>query len=373
MKYNYNLKSLPESNISKFNHYLKNIPNCLMLTYGESDLPVDSFIKDALIDSLLNGHDNYCESQGKKSTRKSISEYENKVHKTSYTEDNCLLCNGSTEALFLVLSSLICPKDEVLIIEPDYPLYETLTTYLGGRAIKIPSLNDFEINYKEISKHLNNRTKAIILNYPNNPTGKVLTQKECQKLHQILKHNNCAIILDNVYQYITFQTNHYLTQFQDLYERIIIINSQSKSHQLTGWRLGYILADKELISLCTKLHQNINVCMSEFMADALQSSLSIPVNSQYYYENMKYVVNELNKLKIDYYKPQGGFYILINIQKFQLSSEEFCKYLANNYQLGLIPGSFFHLEGYCRLSFACDKKKLKQAMKILKKAIRGLV
>ncbi len=370
MKYNYKISTLHTYSISDFNNYLKTIPQICLLTYGESSLTVDKIIKDTLIKSLLSDNDHYISSKGKTSTLNAICEYENNFNKVNYTSENCLICNGSTEGLFLVLSTILNEKDEVIVISPNYPLYNDLISYLGGKIITLYSNDDFSINFKVLKKLLNNKTKAIILNYPNNPTGKILSKAESEMFHQILKNQSCYIILDNTYQEISFSKSYSLLEYEDLFKRIIVINTLSKSHQLTGWRLGYILGDATLIKHCQALHHHINVCQSEFMLDAMETALKNSTNILHYRDNCKYVKKYLKKLNLDFFDSQGGFYLFFSIKKFHVSSFDFCKKLADTYQIGLLPGSLFYHEGFCRLSYSGDLKEIKYGLKRLKKALK---
>ena len=372
MKYNTNLKLLSPSKMSLYQENLLKTKDILLLTYGESDLPVNKEIKSALINSLLDNHDKYTSSYGLLSLRNIIADKINKKYDLNYNYENIIITNGATEALFLSLSSLINDNDEVIIFKPYYPEYLQILNYLHAKINIIDCDNEFNPNIEYFIKIISHKTKLIILNYPNNPSGKILNQETLSILKKYLLKYHTYIVLDNVYDEIIFEKNNTLLQFNELKKQFIIINSLSKSQQLTGWRLGYLICDKEIIYLTYKLKNMINICLPHFLMNAMEISLNLKIELSYYKANMIYAYNYLKKLKLDVFKPQGGFYLIFKIDKFKMSDLEFCTYLANNYQVGLLPCSFFGINNYVRLCFAVDTKKLITSLNRIKKCIKTI-
>lgn len=372
MKYNTNLKLLSPSKMSLYQENLLKTKDILLLTYGESDLPVNKEIKSALINSLLDNHDKYTSSYGLLSLRNIIADKINKKYDLNYNYENVIITNGATEALFLSLSSLINDNDEVIIFKPYYPEYLQILNYLHAKINIIDCDNEFNPNIEYFIKIISHKTKLIILNYPNNPSGKILNQETLLILKKYLLKYHTYIVLDNVYDEIIFEKNNTLLQFNELKKQFIIINSLSKSQQLTGWRLGYLICDKEIIDLTYKLKNMINICLPHFLMNAMEISLNLKIELSYYKANMIYAYNYLKKLKLDVFKPQGGFYLIFKIDKFKMSDLEFCTYLANNYQVGLLPCSFFGINNYVRLCFAVDTKKLITSLNRIKKCIKTI-
>ena len=372
MKYNTNLKLLSPSQMSLYQENLLKTKDILLLTYGESDLPVNKEIKSALINSLLDNHDKYTSSYGLLSLRNIIADKINKKYDLNYNYENIIITNGATEALFLSLSSLINDNDEVLIFKPYYPEYLQILNYLHAKINIIDCDNEFNPNIEYFIKIISHKTKLIILNYPNNPSGKILNQETLLILKKYLLKYHTYIVLDNVYDEIIFEKNNTLLQFNELKKQFIIINSLSKSQQLTGWRLGYLICDKEIINLTYKLKNMINICLPHFLMNAMEISLNLKIELSYYKANMIYAYNYLKKLKLDVFKPQGGFYLIFKIDKFKMSDLEFCTYLANNYQVGLLPCSFFGINNYVRLCFAVDTKKLITSLNRIKKCLKTI-
>ena len=372
MKYNTNLKLLSPSKMSLYQENLLKTKDILLLTYGESDLPVNKEIKSALINSLLDNHDKYTSSYGLLSLRSIIADKINKKYDLNYNYENIIITNGATEALFLSLSSLINDNDEVIIFKPYYPEYLQILNYLHAKINIIDCDNEFNPNIEYFIKIISHKTKLIILNYPNNPSGKILNQETLLILKKYLLKYHTYIVLDNVYDEIIFEKNNTLLQFNELKKQFIIINSLSKSQQLTGWRLGYLICDKEIIDLTYKLKNMINICLPHFLMNAMEISLNLKIELSYYKANMIYAYNCLKKLKLDVFKPQGGFYLIFKIDKFKMSDLEFCTYLANNYQVGLLPCSFFGINNYVRLCFAVDTKKLITSLNRIKKCLKTI-
>lgn len=372
MKYNTKLEKINESELSLFNQYLASLDDMTLLTYGESDLEVNKLIKTQLIDSLLQKNDKYSPSQGLLKVRNLIANIENKRHNLCLIEENVLLTYGSTEALFLSLSSIINPDDEVLLPLPCYPLYKDIITYLKGKITYVKYDQNFQIDINDLKNKISIKTKAIILNYPNNPTGIYLNKDVIYEIKKLVIKYNVVVIIDNVYEEIIFtNTNNIVTLLQDI-DNLVIVNSLSKSKSLTGWRLGYLIANKNIISLSKKLHEMISICMPHFLMESMISALTSPCNVSYYKNNADYVFSFLKKLKLNVIKPDGGFYVCFSIKEFNMDSITFCKYLAENYHLGLIPGKFFSLDDYVRISISCDYKKIYQGMKKLNRAIKEL-
>ena len=359
-----------ESSISAFQKELKQIPDILLLTYGESDLPPAPSIKSELISSLLSNHDRYASAQGDPTLRKNIAKKENERHQSNCSEENILITNGSTEALFLALSALLNPGDEVLIVHPDYPAYEQVVSYLQGKAIAVKSTSDFDLDIEDFQKKLHAKIKAVILNYPNNPTGKTMRPETVSAVAKLLIKYKVPVILDTVYEDITFHPQKTLSDLPELEAYRITVSSLSKSQRLTGWRLGYMIAPKEMISLCTRLHQSINVCIPSFMMDAMNHALTCDPRIDYYKKNAEDAVKLLKKMHLDPIEPDGGYYVTFSIRETEMDSLSFCRSLAEKYRLGLIPGIFFHMEGYVRMTISCSHSRLLTALKRLKKAVR---
>lgn len=372
MKYNTNLKNLKESQLSTFQNEISKIDDILLLTYGESDCPIDPMIKTEMIHHLIIDQGKYQPHQGLNKLRNAIAIKENNKHQSNYSLDNVLITNGSTEGLFLSLNALINKNDEVLIIKPCYPTYEYILTYLGAKITYVNYDKDFEVDLIDFKKKIHSKIKAIIFNYPNNPSGSMLSYDKVVRIKDLILKYKVPFILDNVYDEIIYGNYTYLNDYNELQDYCIILNSFSKSKRLSGFRLGYMIGPKDLINLCSKLHQEINICLPKFMMEGMISALYSDPEISYYKKNIAFIIKQLTKMKIEYIQPKGTFYLCFKVDNIHMTDEEFCYYLANNYKLGLIPCSYFKMDGYVRICAANDINKLTMALKQLKKALRNL-
>lgn len=369
MKLNRTLSRMQASAMAQFNDYLKSIPGIRLLTYGEPYAPTDASIKEALMGAVLSDNDHYGSALGSLNARKAICRHENIKLSGSYEAENVIVTNGSTEALFLMFQTLLNPNDEVLLIAPFYPEYTALIEYCQCKAVIVKADAAFQPDPKSIAKKITGRTKLLVLNYPNNPTGALLTKDVTDGLYRLVKKYSFYILLDHTYDEILYQKGSGLYEYPDLRQRIVIVNSLSKSHRMTGWRLGYALAEKEIISQAAKLKSMLNVCCPPFLSESMIYALNTPVETDEYRNNIRYTLLFLRKCKAEVEEPQGGFYLFFRIRNLTEDSVAFCKKLAEVYYVGLMPGAFFGYESYIRLSCAVSYRDLKRALKQLKKAI----
>ena len=372
MKYNTNLKNLKESKLSIFQNEISKIKDITLLTYGESDYPIDPMIKTEMIHFLIEDKGKYQPHKGLEKLRNAITLKENQKHHSNYSSNNVLITAGATEGLFLALSSLINKNDEVLLIKPCYPTYEYILNYLGAKITYVDYDKNFEVDLIDLKKKIHSKIKVIIFNYPNNPSGSILSEDKVITIKDLILKYKVPFILDNVYDEIVYSKYLYLDDFNELDDYRIIINSLSKSKRLSGFRLGYIIGPETLINLCSKLHQEINICLPQFMMEGMIYALTSNPEVEYYKKNIAFIIKQLNKMKVPYIIPKGTFYICINISNTKMNDEEFCYYLANKYKIGLIPCSYFKMDGYARICAANSIEKLNTALKQLKKALKDI-
>ena len=372
MKYNTNLKNLKESKLSIFQNEISKIKDITLLTYGESDYPLDPMIKTEMIQHLIEDKAKYQDHRGLEKLRTAITLKENQRHNSDYTSKNVLITTGATEGLFLTLSALINKNDEVLVIKPCYPTYEYILSYLGAKITYIDYDENFEVDLNDFKKKINSKIKVIIFNYPNNPSGSILSEDKVLKIKDLILKYKVPFILDNVYDEIVYNKYLYLDDFNELNDYRIIINSLSKSKRISGFRMGYVIGPESLINICSKLHQEINICLPKFMMEGMMYALNANPEIEYYKKNIAFIIKQLNKMKVHYIVPKGTFYVCFDISNTKLNDEEFCYYLANNYKIGFVPCSYFKMDGYVRICAASNINKLNGALKQLKKALKNL-
>ena len=357
------------STMSSFNNYLKSIPKITLLTYGESSFNILPEIKTSLINYILDNNDKYCLANGDENTRKIIIELENKKMNTSFNINNIIITNGATEGLYLTFKALLKENDEVILFSPYYPEYSDLTNIHNVKKVVVKLDDNYQINDKELVKKITKKTKMILLNTPNNPSGVILNKESLSTISKIAKKYNLYIVLDLVYDALTYDKMTYLQQ-KETDEKVIIINSLSKSYNLTGWRLGYCIANDKIIEKMTYIKQTMNVCMPLFLQKTIKSSLLLKSNYTHIYKkNVDLIYKTLCNLKIKVLYPQAGFYLFFNIDEFNMTSIEFCKLLAEKFQIGLMPGAYFEKDNYVRISCILEYKKMIIVNKKLKKAL----
>lgn len=370
MKYNTKILKLKPSPIEEFNNYLSSIGNITYLTQGVSGLSISNFVKEKMIESILNNEGKYQPSKGKDYLLKLIASQTSKKHNCNVKEENIIITNGATEGLFLLFSALTNKDDDILISLPTYPLYYQLAEYFSCNIHYIKYDHNFNLDLNDLKKKISSKTKFILLNYPNNPTGSLLYQNQLDEIKKLCKKFNTTLIIDTVYDQIIYDKNYKPLSY-DNFDNLIIVSSLSKSHALAGYRCGYIIAPSNIINLVNKLHRMINLCQPPLIFDMMYYAYLETVNIDYYQKNINLVIKTFKKLKIEYVLPKGGFYIIFSIKKYNIDSLSFCKILASKYHLGILPGVFFNLENYVRISIAQDTKLILKALRILKKAIRN--
>ncbi|MCF7926687.1 MAG: aminotransferase class I/II-fold pyridoxal phosphate-dependent enzyme [Candidatus Izimaplasma sp.] len=367
------IENIEISGIRKFNQKTNNISNVIKLTLGELDFEVDPAIKKAIKKALDNNQTNYTTNAGLKSLRSKIThDYDN------YDETECIITVGSTEGISTTIRSVVSPGDEVIIPTPGYVGYKPLITLEGGivKEINLLKTNN-TLTMKQLMDVYSNKTKALIITNPNNPTGKVYSEKEMEIIKEFVLKYNVLLIVDEIYSDIVF--SDYYTSFASytsLKHQLIILNGFSKSHAMTGLRIGYLLSAKELVSQLLKTHQySVTSATSISQYGALKA---LDVDNNIMVETLKkrrdFLISRLTELKLPFISPDGAFYIFVDISKFGLTSEEFCDKLLMHQQVAVIPGKAFlgKNDHYIRLSYATNLKTLKEAMEKFSTFIRNI-
>lgn len=339
------------------------------LTAGEPDFFPPKKVLLAGKKALATGKTKYTPSIGISELRKAIAQKLKKDQGLKYTIDQIAVTNGAKHAVFNTLFVLLKPKDEVIILSPYWLSYPAMIKLVGGKIKVVSADHQFHPNPQKISQSISRKTKAIILNSPNNPTGAVYTKEELQEIANLAKKYNLWIISDEVYEKFVFEGQHCsCAQLgKDAYQRTMVINGVSKSHAMTGLRIGYLAGDKNIVAAVAKLqsHSTSNpASVSQYAAlEALQSDLSAKMLREFL-KRRNLIVKMLTPLKsVKLIPPQGAFYALIDVSKINRNSEEFCEGLLQKKGVALVPGKDFGKEGWVRLSFALDTYLLKEALK----------
>ena len=364
------------SGIRSFNQIASGIKDSLLLTLGEPDFDTPQEICDEAKKALDDKYTHYAPTIGYNDLIAKISEYELKTNNVSYNSDEIIVTNGSTEAITASLFSILNRDDEVIIPTPAFGLYESSLKLAGAKYVKLDtSVNNFQISKQMLDNVITEKTKCIVITSPNNPTGTIYTEETLKNIHDAIKGKPIFIICDDCYESLVYTTRvPSFSTYQDIRKQIIVTKSFSKSYAMTGWRVGYLLADKEIASEIVKYHQFMVTTVNSFIQKACIKALDynpvMMVNS--YKERRDYVYNRLLSMGLEVVKPEGAFYIFPKIAKYNMSSYDFCLKFLNEYHVCLIPGIYFDCEGYVRISYCVNKDVLVEALNRLEKYLIDL-
>ena len=377
IKLNENIQKIETSLIRRFNDMAVRQNAELFLTLGEPAFNTPDSVKQACVDALYQNKTHYGPNTGIKELREKVSEFEKRKNNLDYTPDEVMITNGSTEALTCALFTILNPGDEVIIPTPAFLLYEMIITYTGAKAVYMDmSANDFQISKKMLDEYITDKTKAIILTSPNNPSGTIFNAVTLENVRAAVKDRDIFVICDECYNQLVFtdEKPKSFCNFSDMRDRIIVCQSFSKPYAMTGWRLGYMMAPEYIIKHAMKAHQFMTVSAGTFVQYAGIAALDFDP-SQFvavYKKRRDYVYDRLVKMGFDVIKPDATFYIFPSVRKFGLDSYEFCKRLLEEQSVVIIPGVAFGSEGNVRISFCVDDDVLVKALDRIEIFVKNL-
>ena len=356
--------SLRRSTIREFSALAAQKEGCIRLTLGEPEFDTPAPVKEALIEALSAGETHYIANNGSRKLLERIARFEREQNGYDVTPEQVIVTAGATEGLMIALMSILQNGDEVIIPTPAFVLYEQLVLMCGGTPVPFDTAKD-DFQIRDFQKAITPRTKAIILNTPNNPTGTVLDEESLRQVHDAVKDQPIFVLCDDVYRQLIY-TDRYrsFTEFKDLYEQIILIQSFSKPYAMTGWRMGYLIAHPEIKERMELVHQFSVVSTPSLFQRAGAAALDfdpIPFVKQYR-KRRDYAVDRLRKMSLSVTEPQGAFYVFPSIEKFGIPSGEFCKRLIAEAGVALTPGFCFGAEGFVRLSYCCSDEQLREGL-----------
>ncbi|MGW9856452.1 aminotransferase [Staphylococcus hominis] len=372
---NSNSKFLRAPSIRQFSSRIKNIDDCVNLTIGQPDFPMPNVVKQAYINAINENKTSYSHNKGLTETRQAISQYFKRRYGFYYSEEEIIVTNGASEALDTSLRSIIEPGDEILIPGPIYAGYIPLVETLGGKPIYIDTTHsDFKVTPELIEAHFTNKTKAILLNYPTNPTGVILERSEVEALIQYLKTKEVFIISDEIYAENTFTGKHTsFAEYEEIREQLLLIGGLSKSHSATGIRIGFLIGPEYLIEKLTFMHAYNCICANVpaqiACIAALNEGLEAPkYMNEAYIERRDYLKAKLLSLGFELEaQPEGAFYIFPSIKRFTNNDFDFCVNVLEEAHVAMVPGSSFTNigKGYIRISYAYEMSVLREGMRRL--------
>ncbi len=373
----------PASGIRKMFDLAEQYEDAIKLTVGEPNFDTPLNIKEAAKKAIDDGFTHYNPNAGLKDLRQAVAD-NYKGYSKEYTFENVIITVGALEALALSLFATIDPGDEVIIPDPAFPNYEGQILMAGGKPVAVPVYeeNDFKIKAEDIEKAITTKTKAILLNSPSNPLGAVLTKSDIEAIAKIVQKHDLLVYSDEVYDKIIYDNCQCfsMASIPEVQDRVIIINGFSKSYAMTGWRLGYIVANKEIISNMPKLQEGIVSCVPTFVQMAGIEALKGPQNAvekmiKDYTRRRDILIDGLNNIPgITCKKSPGSFYAFANIKSFGKTSMEFAEELVRKAGVVAVPGSAFGKmgEGYMRFVFANSDENLIEAVKRIREFVKKI-
>ena len=366
------VKAMKPSGIRKFFDLANTMKGVISLGVGEPDFDTPWHICENAIHSMSVGKTHYTANRGLLELRQAICQFHAiRYHQNYDPEHETLVTVGGSEAIDLAMRTLVEPGDEVIVLDPNYVAYAPTIELAGGIPVPIvlKEETEFKLLPDELKAAITPKTKAMIINYPSNPTGGVMTKEDYEKLVPIIKESGIYVVSDEIYAELSFdQEFASLAQFDEVHDQIIVVNGFSKAFAMTGWRLGYALANKEVSDAMTKIHQYVIMSaptQAQYAAiEAMTHGLDDVIRMRNDYLNRRnLLVNRLNRMGLDTNMPHGTFYVFPNIQKNGMTCEEFCEKLLEKEKVACVPGNAFgeHGEGFIRISYAYSIDHLKEA------------
>lgn len=375
---NQRIASVPPSGIRKFFDIVKHMPEAISLGVGEPDFVTPWPIRDAAIVSIEEGRTQYTSNWGLESLRERVAAYLRMRYHVVYSPtDEVLITIGASEGIDLALRAVLCPGDEVLIPEPSYVSYAPCVAFSGGESVPVVTRaeDQFALTPEALREAITPRTKALILPYPNNPTGGVMTREQLEAIADVLRGTDIVVISDEIYSELVYGGHEHtaFASIEGMRERTVTLNGFSKAFAMTGWRVGYIAAPRELLAPMFRIHQYTMLCASmqgQVAADfALKRAFEtdfedVKMMVRSYDRRRRLMVDTLNDMGLACFEPRGAFYVFPSIAKTGLSSDAFCTRLLERKQVACVPGTAFGAsgEGFIRCSYATSLEKLNIAL-----------
>ncbi len=377
------VREINPSGIRKFFDLLDEMKDVVSLTVGQPDFVTPWHIRSAAIESLEAGKTYYTSNSGLIELRRELSAYLERRFDLHYrAKDELLVTVGGSEAIDLAVRGLVDPGDEVIIPEPCFVCYEPLVTLAGGKPVIVTTReeDEFKLTPALLRAAVTERTKLLILPFPNNPTGAVMTREDLEKIAEVLRGTNIMVLSDEIYAELTYGARHVsIATLPDMWERTVVVSGFSKSYAMTGWRLGYLAAPAPIVHEIFKIHQYGIMCApttAQFGAiEALQNGdPDIEMMAEEYNRRRKYIVHKLRALGLDCFEPRGAFYVFPNISGFGMTSEQFCEKLLYDYKVAIVPGTAFGScgEGFARISYAYSIQHIDRALERIGQMIADL-
>jgi aminotransferase len=377
------VQDIKPSGIRKFFDIVTEMKDAISLGVGEPDFETPWHIREEGIYAFEKGKTFYTSNAGLLPLREEISKYIERTQGIKYNPNGEILVTvGGSEAIDIALRALINEGDEVIIPQPSYVSYAPCSYLAGGKNvfINLKAENNFKLTAKELEEVITDRTKILVLPYPNNPTGAIMDKDDLEKIRKIIIEKDIFVISDEIYSELTYSGKHVsIASLEGMQERTLLINGFSKNYAMTGWRLGYCCGNSEIVKQMTKIHQYAIMCaptISQYAAvEALKNGdEDIKIMRDSYNQRRRFLLNAFKEMNLECFEPHGAFYVFPCIKEFGMTSEEFALKFLEEEKVAAVPGTAFgdSGEGYLRISYAYSLEKLKIAMERLNNFVTRL-
>lgn len=388
MEFSRNVLGVQESFLNRWDSIIKlrklEGKDILQFNLGQPDFACPDFVKKIIEEvNQKEGNNFYNHTIGTEGARKAIVKFQKEVFNSEYSKDEVIITNGAKEAIFLAFAALLNPQDEVIAIAPHWPTYIEAVKFLGGKPIVVDAGQDFHLNIEAIKNVIGEKTRAIVINSPNNPSGTVYGEEEFSKIAELAVQNNLVVVSDEVYSLTIFDGKKHISiaDFPGMEERTVLIDGFSKTLSMTGYRLGYALASREIISNMVKVKSNINGNTNSFFQMVLEEAILnhfdeftafVDFSREKYLERRDFLCEKLSEMGIEFARPDGTFYVFARIpEKVGKKSQEFAEYLLEQTGVAVAPGIFFgeNYDNYFRISFGTSMEDVKKGVERMRKIL----
>lgn len=368
--------ALRRSAIREYSALAAATPGCVRLTLGEPDFDTPEEVRAAAVRSIESGETHYIENNGKRELRQKIAAFERESSGLDYDPDEIIVTAGATEAIFTSLMGILDPGDEVIVPKPAFVLYEEIIHLARAECVSLDTSGSrFQIREEDLAPLITDRTKAVILNSPNNPTGCVYDEESLRIVYEAVRGRDIFVICDDVYRQLYYgQAYHSFAEYSDIREQIIVVQSFSKPYAMTGWRTGYLMADQSVKERLELIHQFSVVSTPAMFQEACMTALDTEPSEMVteYRARRDYVIGRLRKMGLETETPEGAFYAFPSIRKYGLGSGDFARRLIREAGAAVTPGFAFGSDEHIRISYCCSREALREGLDRLERFLQKL-
>ncbi|MBQ9044843.1 MAG: pyridoxal phosphate-dependent aminotransferase [Oscillospiraceae bacterium] len=370
------LYALQPSPIRAFSALAAETPDCVRLTLGEPDFATPEPVCAAVSEALAAGETHYIENSGTRALREAIREHERAQHGFVCDADDVIVTDGANEALFVALFGILNPGDEVIVPTPAFVLYERIIALCRATFVPMDTTADgYQLREENLLRHVTPRTKAIVLNSPNNPTGCVLDRESLETVRRLVQQREIFVICDDVYRSLSYTDDyHSFSEFTDVREKTLLVQSFSKTYAMTGWRMGYLISDPRVRERLALLHQFlVTSTPAPFQRACIAALRTDPAPMRAAYaERRDVVLRALRDMGLETAAPQGAFYVFPSIRRFGMDSTTFCTRLLREQHVAVTPGVAFGADDHIRISYCTDHQTLQRGLDRLAAFVNSL-